>query len=180
MTRYERAIERNLAEIERALFDLAAMKAIERSGPISATEVKVLYWALFNDYIAHCIKVLDRSSKAASFWFIFRTNKGPLEKAAKKLKVDFTLLDELANKLKHVRDLTHFHIDSDAVKDPKAVWRQADIRGSDLAKGVNYLWAVLNVARLLLGKEAMERPRLNETAIKEFIDVLAKRVEAEQ
>ncbi|MBL0143758.1 MAG: hypothetical protein IPP91_17035 [Betaproteobacteria bacterium] len=173
MTKYERAIERNLVEIERALFNLAAMKSIERAGKISATEVKVLYWALFNDYIAHCIKVLDRNSKAASFWYVYRTNGGPLASAARKLKVDLELLETLADKLKHVRDLTHFHIDSDAVQDPTAVWRQANIKGSDLAKAVQYVWTLLNAARVLLGKEAMPRPTLDEEAITHVAKVLA-------
>ena len=164
-TRYERAIERNLAEIERALFDLAAMRAIEKVKDFSANEVKVLYYALFNDYIAHCIKVLDQNRQSATFWYIFRSNEPPLRKFAKKHGIDFQFLAEIAEKLKHIRDGTHFHIDRDAVINPREVWRQANIKGSDLAKAVNQLWALLNVARATLGAEPIERPKLDEAAL---------------
>jgi hypothetical protein len=123
-SRYEAAIERNLAEVQRAVLDRRAMVAMESVGGISNGYLKVIYYALFNDYIAHCIKVFERSSGAASFWYIYDTNQKPINEFARKNGIDIAKFESLTESLKHVRDKTHFHIDREGVLDPKAVWRK--------------------------------------------------------
>jgi len=163
--RYEAAVERNLAEIHRALLNLELMKAMEKHGRFSTDEAKGTYYALFNDYLAHCIKVLEDRGGAASLFYIYRTNRGPLETAAGELGVDMSRLRQMGEKLKHVRDKTHFHIDHDGVLDPKSVWRDADINGRDLATAVLHAWALLNAARVLLGRERLKRPQIDSAAV---------------
>lgn len=92
--------------------------------------------ALYNDLIAHAIRVLDEHCDATSFWYILKCNEAVAERAAKAAQLDLDGLKVLSSKLRHVREKTHFHIDKKSVKDTKSVWKEADIRGGDLAQAL--------------------------------------------
>ena len=51
---------------------------------------------------------------------------------------------DIAEKLKVVRDTTHFHIDKKAVRDPTAVWSLADITYDDVQENMEALYKILN------------------------------------
>lgn len=171
-SRYQAALERNLAELQRAIINRRAMVAMEGVG-VSNNWLKVIYYALFNDYIAHCIKVFERSSGAASFWYVYETNQKPINAFASKNGIDLDIFERLTPKLKHVRDKTHFHIDREGVLDPKAVWRESDLNGKELAKAVDGMWALLNAARQAMGQPPMELPPYDD----EIMRRLTKAVE---
>jgi len=99
--------------------------------------------ALFNDMIAHAIKVLDKNKNSATFWYILKTD----ETRAKTLKIyseeKLQELHNLTKKLKLVRDKTHFHIDRESVLDSSSVWKDADISGNELSAGLEYLFEFL-------------------------------------
>ena len=142
-SRYEAAIERNLAELQRAILNRRAVIAMEEVG-ISNGYLKVIYFALFNDYMAHCIKVFERSSGAASFWYIYDTNQKPINDFARKNGMDLSKFESLTEQLKHVRDKTHFHIDREGVLDSKAVWKEVELNGKELATAIDQMWDLLN------------------------------------
>lgn len=171
-SRYEAALERNLAELQRAIINRRAMVAMESVG-VSNDWLKVIYYALFNDYIAHCIKVFERSAGSASFWYVYESNQKPINVFASKHDIDLEIFERLTTKLKHVRDKTHFHIDREGVLDPKAVWREADLNGEELATSIDHMWALLNAARQALGRLPMEVPPYDD----EFIRNLTMAVE---
>lgn len=142
-SRYERAIERNLAELQRAILNRTTLLGFEAAGSLSHDFLKLTYYALFNDYVAHCIKVFDRSKQSTSFWYIQRTNAKPVAAYARRHKISMAALERVSDKLKHIRDRTHFHIDSEGVLDPKAVWREADLTGKQLSAAVDGAWSIL-------------------------------------
>ena len=174
-SRYEAAIERNLAEMQRALLDLELMRGIEAAGPIRGNEAIGVYYALFNDYIAHCIKVLEDRSGAAAFWYLYRTRQNVFDGAAKDLGISLSPIQEMSEKLKHVRDKTHFHIDRDGVLDPKVVWSDADINGKQLADVALWVWALLNAGQVDLGRENMRLPSVDREAVVRATQVLEGR-----
>jgi len=137
--RYERAIERNLAELQRAILNRTTLLGLEDAG-ISHLFLKLAYYALFNDYIAHCIKVFETRKQAASFWYIYRTNQKPIDACAHREKISVKALEKVSEKLQHIRDKTHFHIDTTGVIDPKAVWHQAGLTGKELSAAVDAAW----------------------------------------
>lgn len=141
--RYKRAIERNLAELQRAILNRTTLLGFEEANSISQLFLKLVYYALFNDYVAHCIKVFDRNRQSASFWYIHRTNQKPITAYARRHKISIAALARVSNKLKRIRDLTHFHIDTEGVLDPKAVWREADLSGKELSNAVDAAWTIL-------------------------------------
>ena len=88
--------------------------------------------ALYNDIISHTIKVFEANSGVASFWYIEKTDKAAIMRAAKQVDVSIDEIERLSQGFKHIRDKTHFHIDKDAVLDPSKVWAAADMIGDDL------------------------------------------------
>ena len=143
VNRYSKAIERNLAEMQRAILNRTTLLGIERSKGVGALFLQLAYLALFNDYVARCIKVFEQGKKAASFWYIYRSDPGIINAFAKKEKIDLDTINAVSAKLKHIRDKTHFHIDADGVLDTKAIWRDADLTGKQLSKAVDDAWAIL-------------------------------------
>lgn len=143
-SRYERAIERNLAELQRAILNRTTLLGLEDAGNIRGLFLQLTFYALFNDYISHCIKVFDSSYQAASFWYIYRSNEKPIAAYAKRNGIDLAALDAVSIKLKHIRDKTHFHIDPDAVIDPKIIWHEAGLSGKELSVAVDVVWNILN------------------------------------
>src|SRR6476646_11550330 len=118
--RYTKAIERNLAELQRAILNRTTLLGLEKARGVTSLFLKLCYFALFNDYIAHCIKVFESGRQAASFWYIYRSNQKPIDAFVKKAKLDMSLLEDVSAKLKHIRDQTHFHIDSRGVLDTES------------------------------------------------------------
>lgn len=141
--RYDRAIQRNLAELQRAILNRTTLLGLEDAGGISHLFLKLSYFALFNDYIAHCIKVFETGKQAASFWYIYRTNQKPIDTCARREKINVKALEKVSEKLKHIRDKAHFHIDTTGVLDVKAVWREAGLSGKELSAAVDAAWCIL-------------------------------------
>jgi len=141
------------------------MVAMEAVGGITNDVLKVIYYALFNDYIAHCIRVFERSGGAASFWYIYETNQKPLNEYARKHSIDIGTFESLVEKLKHVRDKTHFHIDREAVLEPRAVWTEAGLNGKDLAAAVDNAWGLLNALQEYLGRDPLDLPPFDDDVL---------------
>lgn len=141
--RYEYAIAKNLDELQRAILIRISLSGIEQAGEISILFLKLAYNSLFNDYIAKCIKVFESSKQAASFWYVHRSNEAVVQKYAKQYKVDLVQLKTISDKLKHLRDKAHFHIDTDGIKDQSAVWAKAAITEKDLFSAVQGAFHIL-------------------------------------
>jgi len=106
--------------------------------------------ALFNDMIAHVIKVLDRNQQSASFWYVFRCLESTLRPALEKAGVTIDEIERLADRLKDIRDQTLFHID----RDYEPIHGSApDIAGHDPVRG----------AAVLLVRYGRRAPRCRES-----------------
>jgi hypothetical protein len=117
--RYGRSLTRLLHELrwaisERDAYNELCRVALETSwGFFSYASI-----ALKNDMYAHAIKVLDLHGDTSSFWYVHRCKKKDVENALRKEHVSITEIQELADKMKLVRDKTHFHIDKKGVFPP--------------------------------------------------------------
>lgn len=166
--RYDRAIERNLAELQRAILNRTTLLGLEDAGGISHLFLKLAYLALFNDYIAHCIKVFERGKQAASFWYIYRTNQKPIDACARRQKISIQALEKVSEKLKHIRDKTHFHIDETGVLDPKSVWRYASLSGKELSVAVDAAWCLLTDLQRSLSLPEVTLPKYDRALVRDF------------
>ncbi len=158
--KYKRAITRNLDELANARLEQCALSSFDRY-----LETHGVYYcgenfftitgrALFNCMVGHAIKVLDRHRKSAAFWAIFDTAPDKITKLSSYKEEKLRFLDGLTGKLKLVRDKTHFHLDEEGILDPRAIWRDADIKRVKLGEGLGYVWEMLRELHLVeLGKQ---------------------------
>lgn len=124
----------------RALLGLHSADS-SHAGPLNFFEIAA--HALYNDLVAHAARVFDRHPDAASFWYVVRCDEASARAQATALGVDLDQLGALADKLKGIRDKTHFHIDKKAVTDPKLVWAAAEINGDAFGSGLEGAFRVL-------------------------------------
>lgn len=142
--RYDKALVRNINEIGRAILERKALLGIEAADSYHTFDFfKISYDAMFNDMISHAIKVFDLNNRSTSFWYLYRCNSGIVDTFIKRELYEIEFLKNLSVELKHIRDNTHFHIDEDAVFDPKKIWDEAGITGKELAKGIDTVWEIL-------------------------------------
>ena len=154
-SRLQRALERNLDELGRAILERQAMLGMEAAGSTHGMDFfRIAYDAMFNDLLSHSIKVLDRNSQSTSFWYIYRCEKVLIDRYISEKRYRLEEYGQMADRLKKVRDKTHFHIDRDAVFSPADVWKDVNIKGSELKQVIDDVWDILEyVYSQKFGKE---------------------------
>ena len=152
-SRYDSALKRNLAELQKILLIRATLLGIEKHGRTAKVFTRVVDDALHNDHMSHAIKVFEQSSKSASFWYLYRTDPTPIDKFAKKVGYDMNNLQVVSDKLKAIRNGSHFHIDKTGVLDPDVVWSGAALTGKELGAAIDFVWAALSAIQEAKGGE---------------------------
>ncbi|MGA2937810.1 MAG: hypothetical protein ABSF52_12000 [Syntrophobacteraceae bacterium] len=179
---YKCAIERNLAELQRAILNRTTLLGLEdaiKSASISHLFLRLTYDALFNDYIAHCIKVFEFHAgrrRAASFWYIYEKDREFIDECAYSMPMNIKGLKKVSRQLEHIRNNTHFHIDAVGVLNPKAIWHKEDLSGKDLSAAVDTAWYLLTNLQNLLSLPEVTLPKRYNRALVQRLAVL---VEAE-
>lgn len=144
MDRFEHALNRVLNELRYAISMRNTHNVLVEAAPhtswgfFSFVEI-----ALFNDMIAHAIKVLDQHKDVSSFWYLQKTNEKLVNKAIRAHNIDIGQIAKTAKSLKHIRDKTHFHIDKRAVTNVSEVWSEANISGEQFNYAIDSLWLIL-------------------------------------
>lgn len=151
--RYNRALARNLAELQKALLIRATLLGIEEHKYTTNIFIRIIKESLSNDHMAHAIKVFEQNSKSASFWYLYRTNQVSIDKYARKVRYTISNLQSVSDKLKIIRNGTHFHIDKNGVLAPKQIWSGAALTGKELGKAIDFAWGALGEIQLSKGRE---------------------------
>jgi hypothetical protein len=142
---YQRALQRNLNEIGRAILNRRAIIGLLKAETFHALGfIRLSNWALFNDMIAHSIKVLEKRKGNASFYYIYSLKEKEINKFIAENGIDFDRINNTADSLLHIRDKTHFHIDRKAVEYSKKVWHDGGVSGNQLAAVLDDLFIILN------------------------------------
>jgi len=136
--KYREALQRNYSEVTFAHHEYFAYTKMWQDSPtIYPNEfLGLCSMALFNDMVAHLIKVLERGGKALTFWNIRRRNSKQIDEILKKSGCDLSFLKHMSKKLRYIRNRTHFHIDRENVSSPKDVWKKASLKESDIEKTI--------------------------------------------
>ena len=145
-------IDRNLAELNNAILKQIARDELIRQ---NLTYARMSFFviaedALQSDMISHAIRVLDEHRDAMSFWYILKCNDPAVRRASKLAGLDLAALKTLSGKLRTVREKTKFHIDRSSVKNPRQVWKDADIAGKDFLAALTGMASALAQLRLEL------------------------------
>lgn len=170
---YDEALKRNLSELQKILLIRTTLLGIEAHKHTTKVFIRVINDALHNDYMSHAIKVFEQSSKCASFWYLYKTNAAPINSHAKKVGYDINHLQKITDKLKVIRNGTHFHIDRAGVLDSKVIWSDASITGKELADAIDFVWGALCSIQESRGEDI---PSLLDYTSDDVIDAL-KRIE---
>lgn len=173
-SRFDSALKRNLAELQKALLIRATLLGIENHRYTRKVFIRVIQDALHNDYMSHAIKVLEQSSKAASFWYLYRTDPAPFQSYARRVGYDIARLQVVADKLKAIRNGSHFHIDKAGVLDPGVVWSGASLTGKELGEAIDFVWGALS--EIQSGKGGQVPSLLDYTP--DVVSAALKRVES--
>jgi len=146
--RYDKAIVRNLYEIAHALMELKALTALENYCELNnvwvlgASFFSIAEKALFNDMVAHTIKVLEKNRESTTFWYLLKGEVKIEElKVYSSQKINF--LEDLSNRFKIIRNKTHFHIDKNGVLDTNKIWEEAGIKRKDVKSALEFIFLLL-------------------------------------
>lgn len=120
---FAKALVRNREELAFAIADTCIVTMMSRSGTAHSFDFFRLSWMALNyDRMARAAKVFDRHRNAVGYFYLVKEK--PEATAGIQHLAD---LEAVADGIKHIRDKTHFHIDSTGVLDPKSVWKTANI-----------------------------------------------------
>jgi hypothetical protein len=174
--RFEKALRRNLSELQRVIYYRKALGALWSANPLTGgIDVFVLMdRAFFDQMIGHAIKVFDRNSQSASFWYLLRSREVAIDQFCKSQGWTLSGIETLRTKLKIIRDKTHFHIDTDSVSDPRSVWSAAGIDWNEFDQATRQAFAMLDHLHTLHHGHTFELPNYDGS------DVLVLTMLAEQ
>ena len=144
-TTFDRALHRNLSELQRVLYYRRAYGALRsQDRDTFGIDVFVLMdLAFFDQMFAHAIKVFDSHKDAASFWFLVDQKREEIESFCQETGRDLSTLHLMSDKLKAVRDKTHFHIDKIGILSPEEIWKRAHIVVGELDRAIEDAIAIL-------------------------------------
>lgn len=180
MDRSKRALERNLHELGRARLERKALVGMEAAKSKHAVDFfRLAYDALFNDMIAHAVKVLDKNKDSETFWSIYKRDESTIRQFISNNNYDLDKLEKVSDKLKVIRDKTHFHIDKMGVLQPNKVWETASLKGSELAEAIDMAWEVLRYVHRVKFGEEFNFPEYDGTDVTRIITAEKKRKERE-
>ncbi len=146
-TRYQKAIQRNINSIVYALWEWKTIEAFEQYVKGKRIEVlgsnffEIMPKAFFGDMLRNTINVLNKHKDVASFWYILE--KGEIKSLRTYSEQKNILLEDLAEKLEHVRNKVFFHHDKNGILDTERIWKKANIKGKDVGEAIQYLFSIL-------------------------------------
>lgn len=128
----KRALERNLTELNNCILKRRAYNAFLALKSAHGLDFfRICVYALQNDLYANAHRALDRHKDAASFWYIRNIAPGAFSKAAQDAGIYIETLEGYAQKIGHLRNRIHFHIDKRDLLEPSKAWEEADVTGNE-------------------------------------------------
>jgi hypothetical protein len=140
-----RAITRNLYECADAIL-MRQIDHLIRTRPvyIGGNLMYLADRAFFFGTMAHFVKVLEiRNPRTRSFFWLHDRNKVEVDAFAKRRDYDMNWLWSLGERARDVRNKTLFHIDRHGLLDPRSIWQEAGISGSDVGRALEIVWHCL-------------------------------------
>jgi hypothetical protein len=138
---FKRAAFRLLLETHNLRNDQAALDALSEAEQknLKSPFVAVAAGALQGDRLIRLVRIFEDSSRTASFWYLHRCEPKNIGQG-----VDVIWLKDFSKRIKRVRDKTFVHIDKDSSFDAREIYRDANIRPSEIRKAIEVVWSVLD------------------------------------
>ena len=123
----------------------STLKGMESIQPMRKVFSRTVCDAVWFTYIAEMAKALENRGQVASIWYLLRVDEATFNKFQKANPFDVSDLSDICNKLKIVRDKSHFHVDRDLTTNDS--FHQASIPWGRLEALVDYLYGYLTYLR---------------------------------
>lgn len=176
-TRLLAALSRTFAEISNATLKLIAYNALckEKITFSGMSFFVIAQHALYNDMIAHAIRVLDEHRDVAAFWYIHKCHPRSVETGIVKAGLDIQAVRATSAKLRHIREKTHFHIDRATVHSSARVWQNAGVTGDEFSTMLKVIAEVLSDINVeILHGQPMHLTDYNGTDIPRLVGAFEK------
>lgn len=155
--RLEDALKRVLMELNNSILKRRPYNALIGLGSAHGLDFfRICSAALQNEIYAGIHRAFDKHENAVSFWYIRNIARRRLEEAARQAGISIAKIEQIADKLKPIRDQVHFHVDRRTLGDGSIPWRQAGISGDELIWLAATAHEVLR--RMLLELTGEDRP----------------------
>jgi hypothetical protein len=141
--RFRRAVTRICFE---ACWLYRYQKAIEKLRSVEAVGTdffQVSLTALMDAQLIRLIRLLEESSRVASFWYLCKANKKIVDAALARTGVDLEEVRQIAEKLPDIRNRTFVHIDKETVFDPNEIYQNAGIKTHQVEQACSALWELM-------------------------------------
>jgi hypothetical protein len=129
----QRAVARCTDEIARAVLYLRAWRGIAKAKTYHGVDfIYLAHLAFYDQTFAHALKVLapsksGRAGQDLGLWFLVRRRKATVARLCAAHGIFLGHVRRVGQKLKIIRDKTHFHLDEKGVRHPGRVWKAAGL-----------------------------------------------------
>ena len=89
--------------------------------------------------LTRLIRLLEHNEKTSGLWYICELHKQRIDKHFTSNELNLDEIISFAKKLKIIRNKIHFHLDKNAILDPKNYWNNANITWEFLEKCISSL-----------------------------------------
>ena len=141
MQNIQRVLYQNLNDVGNARMYLRSLIAMrEVASQSDSIFLGLASQGMTNDMFTLLMKILDKTSRAGSFWFLLKKDNNP-DSWIGAPDVDF--LRSATKQLSHTRNKTHVHTDTQYAFEPRRAWQEANFSGKDLQRVIDVLYESL-------------------------------------
>ena len=144
-SRFVWAVLKNHSLLHEARMLRSTLKGMDSVQPRRKVFSNTVIEAVWFTYIAVMAKALENRAQVASIWYLLRVDETTFNRFVKSNQFDTSDLLEICEKLKIVRDKSHFHVDRDFTTND--AFREASIPWSRLEAVVDNLYEYLTHLR---------------------------------
>lgn len=143
------AVRRCASELSRAIWYAAAVRSLQDADrDDTANFIRLAEIAMGDQMIAHAVKVLsidvrNGRGEVAGLWSLCKCWKEKVEEICKGHYIDLDHIRRVGDKLYHIRNKTHFHLDRNGVISSKTVWKDANIKSHEFDKALSQSYVII-------------------------------------
>lgn len=144
-SRFVWAVMKNHALLHQARMLRSTLKGMGTVQPRRKVFSNEVYESVWFTYIACLAKALEDRKQVASIWYLLRTDERCFKRFQRSNPFDVNDLSDVCDRLRIVRDRSHFHIDRDSTTGSS--FQEASVPWNRLEELTDYLYEYLTYLR---------------------------------
>lgn len=135
---------------------------------------KVAAIAIYRDIFTHLCLIYEIKGQGKSFWYIEKELANKIAVIARDNSLSIDNLKNISERIKPIRNNTHFHIGSKNPNNPKKIFQESDIKNHEVRELIKSGFIILNELYKDLNKVEYDLPDYDGTDIKNILDSYIK------